>query len=50
MIATLTVHDMQEKLKSKGTIISVGTLMALKQLFINYATELEITFVFVNFV
>ena len=50
MIVTLTVHGMQEKLKSKGTIISVGTLMALKQFFINYATELEITFVFVNFV
>ena len=39
MIATLTVLDMQEKLKSKGKVVSVGTLMALKPFFVNYATE-----------
>ena len=41
MIATLTVRGIQEKLKSKQTIVSVGTLMALKPFFINYATERE---------
>ena len=41
MIATITVSSIQEKLKSKGTIVSVGTLMALKPFLINYATERE---------
>ena len=41
MIATLIVRDIQEKLKGKGAIVSVCTLMALKSFFINYATERE---------
>ena len=41
MIAIPTVRGIQEKLKSKGTIVSVGNLMALKSFFINYATEQE---------
>ena len=41
MIAALTVCGIQEKLKSKRAIVSVGTLMALKPFFINYATQCE---------
>ena len=41
MIAALTVCGIQEKLKSKRTIVSVGTLMALKPFFINHATQCE---------
>ena len=50
MIATLTVWGIQEKCKSKGTIVSVDTLMALKPFFINYGTEREMTYAFENFV
>ena len=41
MIAALTVCGIQEKLKSKRTIVSVGTLMALKPFFINHDTQCE---------
>ena len=41
MIALLSVSCIQKKLKSNKTIVSVGTLMALKPFFINYATERE---------
>ena len=47
MIATLTIRGIQEKIKSKGTVVSVGTLMALNPLFKNYATECEMTLSFV---
>ena len=39
MIATSTVHCIQEKLFQSGVNVSIGTLMPLKSFFINYATE-----------